>query len=142
MLHDHDVSAFAEEHAEALEADLLRHYGVDLPDWHRGAVSYRCLAVLVTHLPRDSAVNRDLHGEAVEWDASTHLLAATVDHLAVANWMTATINSGEGSDPLDYPEGVPRPSQAEGASPDEPVGNEQVPAYPLPTPFQLQSFLS
>ncbi|MFG3284685.1 hypothetical protein [Streptomyces sp. NPDC048111] len=64
----------------------------------------------------------------MEWDASTHLLAATVDHLAVANWMTATINSGEDADPLEYPEAVPRPGSppstpahdiapAEGAAP-------------------------
>lgn len=46
----------------------------------------------------------------MEWDSTTHLLAAAVDHLAVANWMTATINSGEDADPLDYPEAVPRPN--------------------------------
>lgn len=82
---------------------------MDLLDWHRGTLSSRRLAVLLKHMPRDSAVNRDLHGEAVEWDASTHLLAAAVDHLAVSNWMTATINSGEDADPLDYPEPVARP---------------------------------
>ncbi|MFI5700149.1 hypothetical protein ACIA78_08915 [Streptomyces xanthochromogenes] len=82
-------------------------------------MSSRRLAVLVKHLPRDSAVNRDLHGEAVEWDSSTHLLAAAVDHLAVANWMTATINSGEDADPLDYPEAVPRPAFAEATPRDD-----------------------
>ncbi|WP_438292260.1 hypothetical protein [Streptomyces sp. HUAS TT7] len=110
---------------------------MDLLDWHRGAVSSRRLTVLVKHLPRDSAVNRDLHGEAVEWDASTHLLAATVDHLAVANWMTATINGGEDSDPLEYPEGVPRPASL-GASEDEaltPGANDS-----LPGPEELARF--
>ena len=33
---DSSLDAFVEEHAEALEADLLRHYAVDLLDWHRG----------------------------------------------------------------------------------------------------------
>ncbi|MEV5239990.1 hypothetical protein AB0K89_12890 [Streptomyces cinnamoneus] len=115
-----------EEHAEALEADLLRHFGVDLLDWHRGSLSSRRLAVLVKHMPRDSAVNRELHGEAVEWDASTHLLAALTDHAAVANWMTATINSGEDAEPLEYPEPVPRPGDphASSTAPAEPLAEE------------------
>ncbi|SPE55965.1 hypothetical protein SNS2_2703 [Streptomyces netropsis] len=105
---------------------------MDLLDWHRGSLSTRRLSVLVKHMPRDSAVNRDLHGEAVEWDASTHLLAAAVDHLAVANWMTGTLNSDEEADPLDYPEPVPRPafdsSESDGdepaeAQPGEPIHN-------------------
>ncbi|MGK5640171.1 hypothetical protein ACSNOK_17930 [Streptomyces sp. URMC 126] len=37
------------------------------------------------------------------------MLAAAVDHLAVANWMTGTLHSDEDADPLDYPEPVPRP---------------------------------
>ncbi|GAA2439493.1 hypothetical protein ACFPFX_07210 [Streptomyces mauvecolor] len=115
---------------------------MDLLDWHRGAVSSRRLAVLVKHLPRDSAVNRDLHGEAVEWDASTHLLAATVDHLAVANWMTATINSGEDADPLEYPEGVPRP-QLNGERPDaDAAQDEDHPAPGQPSADQLMRFFS
>ncbi|WP_372408359.1 hypothetical protein [Streptomyces luteireticuli] len=65
--------------------------------------------VLVKHLPRDSAVNRDLHGETVEWDPNTHLLAAITDHLAVANWITISMNSDEDAEPLPYPEPVPRP---------------------------------
>ncbi|MEU1822018.1 MULTISPECIES: hypothetical protein [Streptomyces] len=94
-------------------------------------------------MPRDSAVNRDLHGEAVEWDASTHLLAALVDHSAVANWMTATINSGEDADPLDYPEPVPRPDSPgshENATADS--GVEGTPDGRLPSVGQLSSFFS
>ncbi|MFE9538162.1 hypothetical protein [Streptomyces sp. NPDC006691] len=82
-------------------------------DWHRGALTSRRLAVPVRHLPGDSAANRDLQGEAVEWDSTTHLRAATVDHLAVGNWMTVTINSGEDADPLEYPEAVQRPQLPE-----------------------------
>ncbi|MBC2877439.1 MULTISPECIES: hypothetical protein [Streptomyces] len=93
---------------------------MDLLDWHRGTLSSRRLAVLVAHLPRDSAVNRALHGEAADWDASTHLLAAVVDHLAVANWLTATLAGDEDADPLPYPEPVPRPGDEE--TPDEPSG--------------------
>ncbi|WP_171167508.1 hypothetical protein [Streptomyces sp. I05A-00742] len=82
---------------------------MDVLDWHRGTLSSRRLTVLVKHLPRDSAVNRDLHGEATDWGPAEHLLAAAVDHLAVANWMTATLHSDEDTEPLEYPEPVPRP---------------------------------
>lgn len=98
-----------DEHAEALEADLLRYYGIDLLDWHRETLSARRLALLVKHLPRESALNRELHGEAAEWSVSDHLLAAAVDHLAAANWMFASVNSEEGDQP-DPPTPVPRPS--------------------------------
>ncbi|MFY7566420.1 hypothetical protein ACOT81_18270 [Streptomyces sp. WI04-05B] len=100
---------FVDEHAEALEADLLRFYGTDLLDWHRGRLSSRRLAVLVKHLPRDCALNRELHGEAAEWSIVEHLLAATVDHLAAANWMFASVNSAEDADPPELPVPVPRP---------------------------------
>lgn len=38
-----------------------------------------------------------------------HLLAATVDHLAAANWMFACVNTAEDDDPPQAPEPVPRP---------------------------------
>lgn len=38
-----------------------------------------------------------------------HLLAAVVDHLAVANWMFATVHRDEDAEPAEYPEAVPRP---------------------------------
>ncbi|MGW3355879.1 hypothetical protein ACWDFL_10730 [Streptomyces bungoensis] len=62
-------------------------------------------------MPRDSALNRELHGEAAEWSVTDHLLAAAVDHLAAANWMFASVNSDEGEQP-DHPEPVPRPVDA------------------------------
>ncbi|MEV7372467.1 hypothetical protein AB0O51_16490 [Streptomyces sp. NPDC090301] len=65
--------------------------------------------VMVKHLPRDSALQRELHGEAAEWSVTDHLLAATVDHLAVSNWMFLCVNSGEDGDQPDPPTPVPRP---------------------------------
>ncbi|MEU2850513.1 hypothetical protein ACFZB6_04640 [Streptomyces syringium] len=116
---------------------------MDLLDWHRGSLSTRRLSVLVRHMPRDSAVNRDLHGEAVEWDASTHLLAAAVDHLAVANWITATINSGEDSDPMEYPDPVPRPNLANPDPETDPLGGEEdLDSDTLPTPAELARFFA
>ncbi|MEU2115256.1 hypothetical protein ABZ567_06325 [Streptomyces sp. NPDC016459] len=64
---------------------------------------------LIKHLPRDSALQRELHGEAAEWSVTDHLLAATVDHLAVANWMFQCVNASEDGDQPDPPQPVPRP---------------------------------
>ncbi|WP_406131903.1 hypothetical protein [Streptomyces sp. NBC_00989] len=82
---------------------------MDLLDWHRDRLSARRLTVLVRQLPHDSALNRELHGEAADWSVTDHLLAAAVDHLAAANWMFASVNSEEGDQP-DPPAPVPRPS--------------------------------
>ncbi|MFD0370504.1 hypothetical protein [Streptomyces sp. NPDC127114] len=65
--------------------------------------------VLMKNLPRDGAVQRQIHGEAAEWSVTDHLLAATVDHLAVANWMFQMVNSDEDGDTPDPPTPVPRP---------------------------------
>ncbi|MEU0401648.1 hypothetical protein ABZ318_15675 [Streptomyces sp. NPDC006197] len=65
--------------------------------------------VLVKNLPADSAVQREIHGEAAEWSLSDHLLAAAVDHLAVANWMFQCVNTGEDDETPDPPKPVPRP---------------------------------
>jgi hypothetical protein len=65
--------------------------------------------VLVRHLPHDSALLKELHGEAAEWSLTDHLLANVVDQLAEANWMFATVNRDEDSEPLEYPAPVPRP---------------------------------
>ncbi|MFE7841668.1 hypothetical protein ACFU53_38105 [Streptomyces sp. NPDC057474] len=125
---------------------------MDLLDWHRGRLSSRRLAVLVKHLPRDSATLQELHGEVSLWSVTDYLLASVVDQLAEANWMFATVNRDEDAEPLDYPEPVPRPVTAEseqtglpstaaaspsGASPPaaaEPVRN--------PTPTELAQFFS
>ncbi|WP_405535736.1 hypothetical protein OG787_18025 [Streptomyces sp. NBC_00075] len=138
---------FVDEHAEALEADLLRYYGTDLLDWHRGRLSSRRLAVLVKHLPRDCALNRELHGEAAEWTVTDHLLAATVDHLAAANWMFASVNSAEDADPPELPVPVPRPDDPrvgrrdEDDHGDEAGNGDSAGAAPSPpTPSQVARF--
>ncbi|MEV7673401.1 hypothetical protein [Streptomyces sp. NPDC088752] len=87
--------------------------------------------VLIKHLPRDSAVQREIHGEGAEWSVTDHLLAAAVDHLAVANWMFQCVNTGEDDDPPEAPTPVPRPSDSfedgdddeEGADRDDPVSS-------------------
>ncbi|MGI5338635.1 hypothetical protein ACQEVS_15110 [Streptomyces sp. CA-181903] len=113
---------------------------MDLLDWHRGRLTSRRLTVLIKHLPRDSAVNRNLHGEATDWGPAEHLLAAMVDHLAVANWITVTMNSDEEAEPLPYPEPVPRPGHDDGASELSDTGEDK--AEPLPAPDQLARFFA
>ncbi|MEV6478207.1 hypothetical protein [Streptomyces sp. NPDC051657] len=94
---------------------------MDLLDWHRGRLTSRRLAVLVKHMPRDSAVAQELHGEASEWHVSDYLLAAAVDHLAAANWMFASVNTDEDAEQPPPPVPVPRPGEASaGAAADEP----------------------
>ncbi|MET9792805.1 hypothetical protein ACFW93_18140 [Streptomyces canus] len=98
---------------------MLRHYGVDLLDWHRGRLSSRRLRVLVEHLPADSSYARAVHGEQADWTVTDHLLAAVVDHLAVANWMFATVHRDEDAEPAAYPEAVPRPGEGGTGSPEQ-----------------------
>ncbi|WP_051844462.1 hypothetical protein [Streptomyces globisporus] len=82
--------------------------------------------VMIKHLPTDSAVQREIHGETAEWSLTDHLLAATVDHLAVANWMFQCVNTGEDDETPDPPKPVPRPGvtdedgeeQGEGSTPE------------------------
>ncbi|MFD9906370.1 hypothetical protein [Streptomyces sp. NPDC059063] len=112
-----------------MEADLLRHYGVDLLDWHRGRLSSRRLAVLIRHLPRDSALHRELHGEAAQWSVTDYLLAHAVDQLAESNWMFAAVNRDEEADPLPHPEPIPRPD-----TPPSPPEPSEAPPSEAPPP--------
>ncbi|GAA3770644.1 hypothetical protein [Streptomyces chiangmaiensis] len=94
--------------------------------------------MLVKHLPRDSALGRELHGEAADWSVTDYLLAHVVDQLQEANWMFATVNRDEDSEPLDYPEPVHRPGQ-----PHPPKGHsENTPGDSLPSPEELQRFFA
>lgn len=123
------------EHAEALEADLLRHYGVDLLDWHRGRLTSRRLAVLIEHMPADSSLLQELHGEEASWKVTDYLLAAAVDHLAAANWMFATVNTDEDGEPPERPMPVPRPG-------DTAIAEEPADAPRAPSPGDLARFFS
>ncbi|MEW2391162.1 hypothetical protein AB0933_22705 [Streptomyces venezuelae] len=125
---------------------MLRFYGLDLLDWHRGRLSSRRLAVLIRHLPREGAVARETEGEAAEWSVGDYLLAHAVDQLAQANWMFATVNQDEDADPLDPPQPIPRPG-TDPASGDEDEGEStggSVPDSPSsnPSPMELAAFFS
>ncbi|AXI78056.1 hypothetical protein [Peterkaempfera bronchialis] len=98
---------------------------MDLLDWHRGRLSSRRLAVLVKHLPRESAITRELQGEGADWTVGDYLLAAAVDHLAAANWMFACVNTAEDSEPPEPPAPVPRPGDPPEQEADEANEGEQ-----------------
>ncbi|RRR84680.1 hypothetical protein EHS43_10800 [Streptomyces sp. RP5T] len=97
------------------------------------------MRVLVEHLPADSSYARAVHGEQADWTVTDHLLAAAVDHLAVANWMFATVHRDEDAEPADYPEAVPRPSRANTES-GETV--QAVAEKRAATPAEIVAFLS
>ncbi|MFE2045050.1 hypothetical protein ACFXAZ_29885 [Streptomyces sp. NPDC059477] len=122
---------------------------MDLLDWHRGRLSSRRLAVLVRQLPRDSATLRELHGEAMDWSVTDHLLAAAVDQLAEANWMFATVHRDEDAEALEYPTPVPRPgaepTPSPGAEPmtsPDPGEPAAAPVARNPSPAELAHFFS
>ncbi|MDP5314045.1 hypothetical protein P8A21_23825 [Streptomyces poriferorum] len=113
---------------------------MDLLDWHRGGLSSRRLALLIKHLPRDSATIRDTDGEAADWTVTDYLLAAVVDHLAAANWMFSVVNGDEESDPPDQPVPVPRPGDpaetADGGGETSSADGPQA----VPSPSELARF--
>ncbi|WP_306318396.1 MULTISPECIES: hypothetical protein [unclassified Streptomyces] len=111
---------------------------MDLLDWHRGELSSRRLSVLVEHLPRDSALTRELHGDVAEWGVTDYLLAHVVDLLQDANWMFATVNRDEDSESLDTPKPIPRPGQAEPVEEDTSSDS----ATTLPAHQDLRTFLA
>lgn len=86
--------------------------------------------MLVQHLPRDSALARELHGEAADWSVTDYLLAHAVDQLQEANWILATVNRDEDSDTLDYPEPVVRPG--------DPAGEHAVRERPAASPSSAE----
>lgn len=58
-------------------------------------------------------MQRELHGEAADWSVTDHLLAAAVDHLAVANWMFAAVNADEDGEQPEPPQPIPRPGDSD-----------------------------
>ncbi|MER7912496.1 hypothetical protein [Streptomyces sp. NPDC096068] len=95
--------------------------------------------VLIKHLPRDSALQRELHGEVAEWSITDHLLAATVDHLAAANWMFQCVNASEDGDQPDPPKPVPRPGDKDEET-EEQDGDSPGAETPEVSPGQLVRF--
>lgn len=64
------------EYGEAIEADLLRHYGVNLLDLWRGRLTPRRLMVLIKGLPPGSALHRARGGPGFWSDEVTAIKEA------------------------------------------------------------------
>ncbi|WP_328911034.1 hypothetical protein [Streptomyces sp. NBC_00234] len=93
--------------------------------------------MLIQQLPRDSGLSRELNGEVADWSVTDYLLAHTVDQLQEANWMFATVNRDEESDPLPRPVPVPRPLTDPSSSEEE--GQTELVA---PTASELMQFFN
>lgn len=99
------------EHQEAVEADLLRYYQLDLlADLAGPRLSWRRLGVLIRQLPREAATTRAAAGEAAAWGDAEHLLASIVDVLNAANWQRSGKQNAPRPKPLPRP-GVKKPGE-------------------------------
>lgn len=93
-------------HGSAIEADLLRYYGVDLRWLVDGRLSWRRFSVLLANLPADSATAQAMHGELAHWQTAEYLMANVVDLLRLSVWQRS---GGKG----ERPKPIPRPGVAD-----------------------------
>lgn len=85
-------------------------------------------------------MQRELHGEAAEWSVTDHLLAAVVDHLAVANWMFQCVNNGEDGDQPEFPKPVPRPDVKDEDGEEQDEGSTEASTDEVISPGALARF--
>lgn len=84
------LAAFLNDHQDAVEADLLRYYRLDLPaDLGTDRLTWRRLKVLIEQLPAESCTVRTTRGDTAAWTLEPMLLALIADHLAIGNWQRA-----------------------------------------------------
>lgn len=69
-----------------IEADLQRHYNVDLCDLWRGTLTPRKVRVLIDGLPHDSRTMRALGDSEETWTLCEQLLARLIDEVAAHRW--------------------------------------------------------
>lgn len=89
----------------------MRFYHVDLPaDLGTRRLTWRRLAVLLSHLPRESAYVQAVAGDTARWGDTEHLLAGVIDSIRVGNFYTAMAASNRRfKDPPSPPCPIPRP---------------------------------
>ncbi|GAA2916960.1 hypothetical protein GCM10020221_11250 [Streptomyces thioluteus] len=98
------------DYSDALEADLLEHFGVDLLDLWRGELSLRRLHVLISSLlaRQGSGALVAAIDESAVWTHEAHMLARISDALEASNYLFIQANS-TGDTALDPPEPMWRP---------------------------------
>lgn len=74
-----------DSHGEAIEYDLIA-LGLRLDNLGTPALSWRDLKVILANSAPRSAYARAVAGGDAEWTLTDHLLALTIDTLAMANW--------------------------------------------------------
>jgi hypothetical protein len=94
---------FVREHGEAIEADLLRWYGLDLFDLGRPRLSMRRFRNLIGRLPRDAELWREMHGDVMAWGPVEHLVADLVDVERLALWQRGGNSKAPRPQPIDRP---------------------------------------
>lgn len=103
------LAAFLSQHQDAVEADLLRYYNLDLPrDLGSDRLTWRRLRALIERLPPDAATVAETRGADAGWTLETMLLALIADHAAIANWQRACEGRKAGQRPK-APRQIERP---------------------------------
>lgn len=115
------VAAILDRHGDAVEADLAASYGVNVCGLYTGELTYRRAAVLIAHLPPQSATKtivRDSLTDAEQaalsgdgeghgaWSHSDLLLATIADAVHVLVWQQSQIH---GKKRARAPKPIPRP---------------------------------
>lgn len=92
------------DHGGAIEADLIDK-GLRLRWIGKEDFSLRDLLTIIEHLPRESALVRELNPDAWMWSHTDYLLALLYDRQAEHNWMI----SKDGAKGIRRPKPLPRP---------------------------------
>jgi len=94
---------------EEIEADILRYYpGQDVAHWWQGVLSSRRLALMIEHLPEDSATWKARRDD--RWGELLHIMAYLADNVAFLRADAQKIGGVE--NPMK-PERLPRPGDEE-----------------------------
>lgn len=111
------LCSFIDEHAEAVESDLLEH-GYRLSDL-LVTYSWRDLLVMVRHWQDEpgTALSASVHGHRL-WADSDHLLATILDAIQLGNWQRA------GKKHARKPKLTPRPGDKK---PGQSFGSDPIP---------------
>lgn len=122
------------EHGDVIEADLQRHYRVDLVDLWRGRISLRKVRVLIDGLPADSRTANALAGadpSDPHWPLTDAILARLTDELAALRW-----EWGWAHTPKDKRSSYPKPP-----APIRPLREKAAEEIPVVKPHELGAFL-
>lgn len=104
-----------DECGEAILADLLVHYGVDVTDVlvPGSGLTPRKANALIRQLPMGSATVAHLRGgpQFRGWDAERYMTALLIDEISELTWVTVCANSSKKSQRPKRPKPYPRPER-------------------------------